>query len=550
MRTEQHLELTLEAIRILKDMPAKKLAANKILVSEIQKVLSAKGFTNLLATMGRDYQSEKDAAYNAQKPDGLNPESPEFLQSFARFRSAAHGIYAENAETKYTSPVDFKQAAAFNTQKSVEKRTEVDAKIRKLKEAREFKSVFNSIFSDHALQIGTAFDPTRIGNYIDYSPYIYNYQYYLSIPTLSQTIDRGIQIATREPPKIECENEKLGEMVTTLLKRTRFTEKLRRMILYSHLSPRGSLIVPIANDDGTIRFNIFNDTQFTYSTGYQYSRMDFRDDGADGVTQVYVLGNLLRNGVTAHFLCPGFEPIYAIGKNRIFQLKDAAEAINIYLYTVKVLCIRAQILVQKWGGEGQNDTLLQKLKNLTDDIDSKLSLSTSLKLPEGADLDILTSNFTEGFAKSPDFLKQYQGVLSGVAADYMWGSDTAYNANSFNIHMTHQNIRSDIQEGQIEPIYRFVINKMIREDKRFADYRKYEDEFDIEFESLYEPTDAEKADIEEKRINNIIAMAGYPELQQVFKDEGLLGKDYVIPEAEPAEIPDNGTPGTELKAVK
>lgn len=533
MRAEKQLETLLDAVRTLKELPVMKLAENKTLVAEIHSVINGKNLSAIFTSIQREHLREKNEAFN-KKPENplLSPESPEFLHSFARYKTAAHNVYANApkfAETSYTRLPTQKAAVAFNDKSAVRKRRVLDKEIKELKEAREFKEVFNSIFSDRALQIGTAQDPTRIGSYIDYSPYIWNYQFYLSIPTLAPTIDRVIQIATREVPRIECEDEELSDKIAQVLKRSRFVERLQRMLLFSHLSPRGSLIVPITEDNGTVRFNIFNDTQFTYSTSYQYTRLDYRDDGANGVSQIFALGHILKNGVTAHFLCPGFEPIFAIGKNRLFQLKDAAEAVNIYLYTIKVLCIRAQILVQQWGGEGQNDTLLQKMKNLTADIDSELSLSTSVKLPEGATLDILNNNLSEGFAKISPIIKEYQGMLSGIMPDYFYGSDTAYSANSFNIHATHQNIRSEIQEAQIEPIYRFVINKLLSEDKRFKKWAEYEDDFDVEFESLYEPTDAEKADIETKRIGNIVTMAGYPELAPIFKEEGLLRDDYELP---------------------
>jgi hypothetical protein len=538
----QQLETLLSAIKVLKDLPVTKLAENKRLVSEIKAVVNGKGLTRLINDMHRDYLAARNVASNA-KDVPFGPESPEFLRTFARYKMAAHNVFTKGLgedKTHYTHPLTLQGATAFNAPEAGTAYEEKRAEAAKLKEAKEFEEVFNSIFSDRSLQIGTAYDPTRIGSYIDYSPYIYNYQYYLSIPTLSQTIDKPIQIATRAPVDIQCEDDALDELLTKILKRTRFVEKLRRFLLFSHLSPRGALLVPILNKDDTIRFNIFNDTQFTYSTGYQYSRLDFRDDGSDGVTQVFCLGTLLRNGVTAHFLCPGFEPLFAIGKNRLFQLKDAAEAVNIYLYTVKVLCIRAQILVQQWDGEGQNDTMIQRLRALTEDIDSSLSLSTSVKIPAGAKMDILNNNFSEGFSKVSPIIKEYQGMLSGVSSDFFYGSDTAYSANSFNIHATHQNIRSEIQEGQIEPALRFVVNQYLKFDKRFAKWKDKTDEFDLEFASLYEPTDSEKADIEAKRIDNIIKMAGYPELSEIFKDEKVLGKDYVLPE--PVAPPTNTEP--------
>lgn len=546
----KQLENLLGAIQVLKELPVMKLAENKTLVREIKNVVNGKGLARLLSDIHRDYLSERDLKKN-ESPYG--PESTEFLRSFGKFKLAAHGVF-ENAYKKdpanvvYTSPMKLAGATAFNAPEAGEKFQSLQKEVQALKEAKEFSEIFNSVFSDHALQIGTPMDPTRISSYIDYSPYIWNYQYYLSIPTLSQTIDKGIQIATREMPDFQVEDEQLDDLLTKVLKRTRFVDRIRKLLLYSHLSPRGSLLVPIQTEDGEIRFNVFNDTQFTYSTGYQYGRLDFRDDGAEGVTDVFVLGTLLRNGVTAHFLCPGFEPIFAIGKNRIFPLKDAAEAVNIYLYTVKVLCIRAQILVQKWGGEGQNDTMVERMRALTRDIDSKLSLSTSLNVPDGAEIDILNNNLSEGFAKISPIITQYQGMLSGIMPDYFYGSDTAYSANSFNIHATHQNIRSDLQEGQIEPAMRFAINQYLKHDKRFQKWAHLADDFDLVFPSLYEPTDMEKADIEKKRIENIIAMAAYPELEPIFKDADLLGEDYTLPKPVKPETKNPGTDETEPPA--
>jgi hypothetical protein len=217
---------------------------------------------------------------------------------------------------KYTSPISMKGAQAFNSKESNPMNKRI---IRSLPEATRFAEAFNSVFSNHALQIGTAQDPTLIGSYIDYSPYIWNYQYYLSIPTLSQTIDRPIDIATRVMPKIECkDNKEFALDMEEYFKRTMFNEKkVKKMLLYSDLSPRGSLIVPI-EENGQVRFNTFNDTQFTYATSYQYSKIDFHDN-ATGVSQLFCLGHLLQNEVTGHFLCPGFEPIFAIGKNKLLR---------------------------------------------------------------------------------------------------------------------------------------------------------------------------------------------------------------------------------------
>jgi hypothetical protein len=121
-------------------------------------------------------------------------------------------------------------------------------------------------------------------------------------------------------------------------------------------------------------------------------------------------------------------------------------------------------------------------------------------------------------------------MLSGVMPDYFYGSSTAYAANNFNIHATHQNIRSDIQEAQIEPIYRFAINKMLELDKRFAKWKNRVDDFDIEFQSLYEATSIEKAQLDAIKIQNITTMAGYPELMPIFKREKLMEESDIYPD--------------------
>jgi hypothetical protein len=522
MRTDEKILVLLQALKVLKDLPYAKLAENKTLISEIKQITSGKALNSIINDLRNDYRFEKDLEFGKKekKYEGLNFESNEFLRSYSKFQGAVYKHLSERPDKKINiiTPVSKTEALAFNAEKKNPLKSE---EIKNLDEAKEFKDVFNSIYSDRALQIGTANDPTQISNFIDYSPYSWNYKDYLAIPTLSHTIDLPIQMATRQMPIIDFEDDSLQEEVTKILKRSRFNEIVQKMLLYSFLSPRGALIIPIKNDDGTIRFNVFNDTQFTYATSYQYSRIDYVEN-LTGVSSLYVLGHMIQNEVTGHFLCPGFEPLYAIGKNKIYQLKDAAEAVNIYLYTIKVLCIRAQVMVQEWGGEGQNDTLLQQMQNLTADINSSLSLSTAVKLPEGASLNILNNNLSEGFSKVSPIIKEYQGMLSGIMPDYFYGSSTAYAANNFNIHATHQNIRSQIQEAQIEPIYRFAINKLLSMDKRFVKYKDKENDFDIDFESLYEPTSLEKADMDSKKIDNMIKMADYPELQDAFKKEKLL----------------------------
>lgn len=523
MKSDEKMLRLLTVTNALIKNPQLNLKENKRMLSQIKDVLNSDFLNNLLHDIKNDHLRQKDAELKTRQDDTLaRAESLPFLKSYALFKSKQFETLEKKAATAYTKLPT--QLAAVNALKETpEKPVATDTK-----EAKNFAKAFNSIFSDRSLQINTANDPTRIQSFIDYSPYIYNYQYYLSIPTLSQTIDKPIQIATKEMPEIITEYPELTAKIERWIKRNRFNESVRKMLLNSALSPRGSVMVPIQDEKGRIRFNVFNDTQFTYAVSPNYNKIDFHDNGHT-VSQIFVLGHNLKNGVTCHFLCPGFEPIYGVGKNRLFQLKDAAEAINIYLYTVKVLCIRAQILVQKWGGEGQNDTLLERMQRLSDDIDSSLSLSTSVKLPEGAELDILNNNLSEGFAKIAPIIKEYQGMLTGVMSDFFYGSDTAYAANSFNIHATHQNIRSEIQEAQIEPMYRFMINTLLNFDNSFKEWEKEDDNFEIKFKSLYEPTDKERVEVDKMEIDNVITMSAYPDLEKIFKEKGLLAKEFSLP---------------------
>lgn len=537
MNSIQKISTFFDGLEILSNMDVMKLAENGQLVKEMKDVMSSKNLWSIVSDIDRERHYEKQEALNSKSKSkskvdlssNINPNSKEFLSLYSRYQSAAHNVLRDNIPDKlikYTSPVSMKGAQAFN---SKNRNPMTRREIKNLPETRQFAEAFNSVFSNHALQIGTSQDPTLIQSYIDYSPYIWNYQWYLSIPTLSQTIDRQIDIATRVMPKIECKNKQFSDEITTYLKRTMFNEhKVHKMLLYSDLSPRGSLIVPI-EEDGRIRFNVFNDTQFTYATSYQYSKIDFQDN-ATGVSQLYVLGHMLQNEVTAHFLCPGFEPIFAIGKNRLFQLKDAAEAINIYLYTIKVLCIRAQIMIQTSDMAGQNDTLVDKIKKQTANINSKLSLNTAVNLPTGSELNILNNNFNQGFAEISPIIKQYQGLLSDLMPDYLYGSDTAYSANHFNIHATHQNIHSQVQIQKIKPIYHYAINTLITKDERFKKYENELDQYDLVFPSLYEPTEQERADTAAKKIDNLTKMLDYSELEETFKKEGLLPDDVKLSE--------------------
>lgn len=523
MNPEQRLQILVNALYVMKSMPESAILENKKLVGEIKEIVSSPNFRAILNDISGDLQMRKLA-----RPEAATPMYEDLLKPYVKFQDHAFSMLERGAPVKITEIFKANEIRAHNSKarylpQVANPFTRPD--IAQSDAAKEFERAFNSIYSDRALQINTPRDPTFIESYIDYSPYIVNYKHYLSIPTLSQSIKRPIAMATDTLPKVEFEDKALSKTINLYLKRHKIKQKLEKLLFYSALSPRGAIIVPI-EEDGKIRFNVFNDTQFTYASQQQYNRIDFRSTDT-GVGQLFCLGHLLENEVSAYFLCPDFDPIFAIGQNKVAQLKTAAEAVNIYLYTIKVLCIRAQIMVEKWGGEGQTDSQLDAMLRQVRHINSELSLSTLVQVPKDADFQIIPSNFSPGFSEVTPIIKQFQGSLTGLTPEFLYGSENAsFSANNFNLRVSHKNIFSELQMGQIEPVLRFAINTLLTRDSEFSKYSGLEDQFDIEFESLYEPTEQEQAEIAQKKIDNITKMRDYirdyPDLEEVFKTEELL----------------------------
>lgn len=534
MNSLQKLHELQQATLVLSEIPLIKLKENEKLLTEIKRIVSGDNVASIVNAIGNEQRLEK-YDYQFDPLNNGSPESTEFTKKFVAYKNSCFDVFAKNKETErfYT-----KLPIALNQTKHVSKKSiaECSNAVTKSGEAKDFQDVYNSIFSNRALEIGTQRDPTFIQSYIDYSPYLYNYQAYLAIPTLSQTVDRPIEIATKKKPIIDFKDDNLDRYFDKYLKINKILPKLRKFLLYSTLSPRGSLIAPILTKSGHVEFGVYNDTQFTYSVASTYAMFNNVDNDY-GISAVYLLGKVLQPGTTCHFYCPGFEPLFGIGKNKMIPLKGAAEAINIYLYTIKVLCIRAQVMVQKWSGGGATDSLLDSMKKMSDQINSRLSLNTSVKLVEGAELTLLNNNLSEGFAKISPIIKEFQAVLTGVAPDRLYGSDTAYSANNFNVQMTNENIRSEIQEPCLEPALMYMVNTCLQFDKDLKQFSHLENEFEVVFESIYEPTGNEKITEDKGKIDNLISMSGYPELQEIFKKEKLFPKDSELPapkETDPA----------------
>lgn len=516
MSAAQELHGVLRAINVLHSLPITQLAENKKLIDQVSGVVSSHTFHGLVEQIKRDYENERAARLTpGQKQNG------DLLSTFVQWQNKVAQKYAKVAEPLETQ--------IYNVGHKREKTGTVDT--RRSKEYAEFREVHHSIYSTVGLQINSPKDPTLVGNYIDYTPYLYNYKDYLAIPTLSRIVDKPIAFALRDLPEVVFDKKELTKIFADHFHKMNLRETLTKMLLYSDCSPRGSLLVPVLRD-GRVTFSAFNDSYFSYATRSRFAAID---DVAD-VKELFCMGYVLKNDVSAKFLCPGFEPMVGVGKNRVAQLREAAEAINLYIYTIKVLCVRAQTIIEKHNGEGMNDALLAALEKQIANINNTLTLNDVTRIDSGTDIEILSSNFSPGFADIASALKEFIGIQSGMHADFYFGSTSAYQSNNFNVMTTNADLHSEVQRGKIEPLMKFIVDTILTYDERFKQYSEYVGKFDVEFESLYQYTESEKLDEDKKKIDNLVAMNDSSELEKGFRALGVLRDDVDLPGGEPAPM--------------
>lgn len=402
----------------------------------------------------------------------------------------------------------------------------------------KFLTVFNSVYSVGALEVNTAKDPTTLMSYIDYSPYRANYKEYLSVPTLSEMCDRPLAIALKKFPEVNSENDKFNKAIIKAIKKKKIKHVIKDAMFYSLLSPRGSIVVPIQRGD-EVTFNVFNDTQFAYGMGSSYSGITQPYDPMR-VGELYCMGAKLRHGVSAFFTCPGYEPLFGVGLNRLPQLRTAAEAWNLYVHVVKYLLIRAQTLIQKLEGDIQTDTMLGALMAKVDRMSQNMGVSTPVTQARGMTLDILNNNIGPGTSDVAPVIQSFGASVSGMSPEYMYGGGNAnYSQASFQIFSTNENIHSRYQVGQIDPLLRYIVNTMIKYDKEIASFGVEEDDFEIKFENIYEGTEQEKVEIIGKKTEILIRQCQYPELETAFKQEKLLADDITLPKIKEPDPKDN-----------
>ncbi|MBN2402001.1 MAG: hypothetical protein JXN64_06355 [Spirochaetes bacterium] len=513
MNPYKQLSILVDSVEKLYLLPENEVIGNKKLVAEIQNAFSVHNIDGIINSAMQEL-----AEIRNNETNNMNQNSLLFAYAAREDDRVKHAKVDKTCITEIVKAENEIKFEPFKASRKADK---------------AFSSVFNSVYSDGALKINTSTDPSMLMTYMDYSPYRINYYEYLSMPTLSEMVDRPLAIALKKFPTVNSPNDKFDEAVVNAINLKKIKSVIKDALFYSVLSPRGSLVVPIQRGDA-VTFNVFNDTQFAYGMGSSYS----------GVTQpytpmrvgdLYCMGAKLRHGVSAFFTCPGYEPLFGIGLNQIPKLRTAAEAWNLYIHVLKILLVRSQVIIEKMEGDIQTDTMLARMRTQLQRLSQTMGVSTPIEQSRGMALDILNNNISPGTADIAVVFKDFVGSVTGISPEYFFsGGTSAYSQAAFQIHATNENISSRYQIGEIEPLLRFIVNTLIRYDKEFASFNMKEDDFDIEFESIYEETEQERVDLIDKKTEILIRQREYPELEEAFKQEGLLAEDISLQFEEPA----------------
>ena len=516
-RPIEELAMMTSALEKLSLLPRDEVLLNTQMVTEIKNTLSASNIDALITNIVNEYNE----ARNVRDIPAASENA--LLYAYAQ---REHKRLKDAGGKEYVTEI-----VNADHLPELQKQKELPAKATRRTE-ESFSSVFNSIYSNGAVKINTPSDPSVLMSYIDYSPYRVNYTEYLSVPTLSEMVDRPIAMALKNPFEVKTKNEKFKAVLEARFKNVKLQAVLKDMLFNSTLSPRGSLLVPIKRGD-TVTFNVFNDTQFAYGMGASYGSLTVPYNQTR-VGDLYCFGAKLKHGVSAFFLCPGFEPLFGVGLNRVPQLRAAAEAWNLYVHILKILLVRAQVIVEKMEGDIQTDTMLSAMRAQLQRLSESMGVSTPIAQARGTQMEILNNNISEGTGNIAGVFRDYVASVTGLSPEYFFGGgNTNYSQAAFQIAATNEHVRSRFQIGMIEPIARFVVNTFIRNDAEVAACGVKEDDFDIEFESIYDETEQEKADLQAKRTETLIRQREYPELEGAFKQLKLLDEDVTFAGMEP-----------------
>jgi len=527
IRPVEELATLTNALEKLCLLPRDEIILNQSMVTEIKNTLAASNIDALITGIVNEYNDARNAR-NVQ-----TASENALLHAYAQ---REHRRLKDAGGREYVTEI-------VNADHLDELRKQAAPPVKaKRRDEERFSSVFNSIYSNGAVKINTPSDPSTLMSYIDYSPYRVNYTEYLSVPTLSEMVDRPIAMAMKKPFKIKSENEQFKAALEKAFKTVQAQSVIKDMLFNSTLSPRGSLLVPIKRGD-SVTFNVFNDTQFAYGMGASYNGLTAPYDQTR-VGDLYCYGAKLKHGVSAFFLCPGYEPLFGVGINRVPQLRAAAEAWNLYVHILKILLVRAQVIVEKMEGDIQTDTMLSAMRAQLQRLSETMGVSTPIAQARGTQLDILNNNISEGTGNIAGVFRDYVASVTGLSPEYFFGGgNTNYSQAAFQIAATNEHVRSRFQIAMIEPMARFMVNTFIRNDAAIAACGVEENDFDVEFESIYDETEQEKADLQSKRTETLIRQREYPELESAFKQLKLLDEDVTFSGMEPS------TPGENDDAI-
>ena len=526
-RPIEELAMMTSVLEKLSLLPRDEVLLNTQMVTEIKNTLSASNIDALITSIVNEYNE----ARNVRNV----PTASENALLYAYAQREHKRLKGATGKEYVTEIVNADHLEDLQKQKELPVKA-----TRRAEEA--FSSVFNSIYSNGAVKINTPSDPSTLMSYIDYTPYRVNYTEYLSVPTLSEMVDRPIAMALKKPFKVKSENEKFKAALEKKFAKVKLQAVIKDMLFNSTLSPRGSLLVPIKRGD-TVTFNVFNDTQFAYGMGASYGGLTAPYNQMR-VGDLYCFGAKLKHGVSAFFLCPGFEPLFGVGLNRVPQLRAAAEAWNLYVHILKILLVRAQVVIEKMEGDVQTDTMLSAMRAQLQRLSESMGVSTPIAQARGQQLDILNNNISEGTGDIAGVFRDYVASVTGLSPEYFFGGgNTNYSQAAFQIAATNEHVRSRFQIGMIEPMARFVVDTFIRNDAEVAASGVSEGDFEIEFESIYDETEQEKADLAAKRTETLIRQREYPELESAFKQLKLLDEDITFAGMEPS------TPGENDDAI-
>ena len=477
IRPLQELATLVNAIEKITLLPRDEILLNQQMVTEIKNVMSGSNIDAMITGIVNEYNTTREL------------RDPEVVAS----ENALLHAYAQREHKRLK---DAPGKEYFTELVNADHMDDLSKNVIRKKASRaaedDFSSVFNSVYSNGAVKINTPTDPSILQSYIDYSPYRVNYTEYLSVPTLSEMVDRPIAIALKKPFKVKSKNEDFKKALEEKFKHVKLQAVIKDMLFNSTLSPRGALLVPIQRNK-EITFNVFNDTQFAYGMGSSYNGLTAPYE-QNRVGDIYCFGAKLKHGVSAFFLCPGYEPLFGIGLNRVPQLRAAAEAWNLYVHILKILLVRVQTIIYKMEGDMQTDTLLSATRAQLQRLSESMGVSTPIAQGRGTQMDIMTNNISEGTSSIAGVFRDYVASVTGLAPEYFFGGGNAnYSQAAFQIASTNEHIRSRFQIAMIDPMARFVVNTLIRNDVELQQFDVREDDFDIEFESIYDETEQEKA---------------------------------------------------------